>query len=410
MLTFSNTAGSSWGSDWGDMPSLVRNDGRIEIAMPANVIQYFWLPLENDGVIALRGGKLEATTKFNQTPDGVLDAELRQGEQGDESSSISLSPTTGRLAGTLQLRVPDGETPTAGQSWRILRAWGQPGSFSRILGADSVPGIRLDAASDGGGVLVTAEEAQAAQANLDVEQQSVSAQPGGDLYKFSVRNLGDAVAPDVRLVDQLPEDLDLVSASWGSGPCADRGDAAVCSIGRLAPGDEALVEVVARPLDSEPGDQTVEVSSTVPDSDPAENVLRVASLGAPVDEGDRPASEQGSELPDAAPPAVTPPAEELDEASDRPTIRRRTLHVRRGSLLVLRGKRGLTRGAKGADGEPLRFKVIRRSRGSGRVKIRRDGRVRMRAPHRRTTLWLDVVAVDSVGARSAPARIRIRVR
>jgi uncharacterized repeat protein (TIGR01451 family) len=72
-------------------------------------------------------------------------------------------------------------------------------------------------------------------------------------YTIGVENLGPTPATGVTVTDNLPRDVDLVSASGPSGPCAVQGGKLTCAIGALAPvgvnygGSPATVTVVVVP-------------------------------------------------------------------------------------------------------------------------------------------------------------------
>lgn len=77
---------------------------------------------------------------------------------------------------------------------------------------------------------------------------------GGQLtYTIGVENLGPTPATGVTVTDNLPNGVDLVSASGSSGACATRGRKLSCPIGALAPigvnygGSPASVTVVVVP-------------------------------------------------------------------------------------------------------------------------------------------------------------------
>jgi len=80
---------------------------------------------------------------------------------------------------------------------------------------------------------------------------------GGQLtYAIGVENLGPAPATGVTVTDNLPNGVDLVSASGPSGTCAAQGRRLTCAIGALAPigvnygGSPASVTVVVVPRES----------------------------------------------------------------------------------------------------------------------------------------------------------------
>jgi uncharacterized repeat protein (TIGR01451 family) len=77
---------------------------------------------------------------------------------------------------------------------------------------------------------------------------------GGQLtYTIGVENLGPTPATGVTVSDNLPNDVDLVSASGPSGTCAAQGRKLTCPIGALAPigvnygGSPASITVVVLP-------------------------------------------------------------------------------------------------------------------------------------------------------------------
>jgi uncharacterized repeat protein (TIGR01451 family) len=72
-------------------------------------------------------------------------------------------------------------------------------------------------------------------------------------YTIGIENRGPDPASGVTVTDNLPKDVDLVSAMGPGGPCAAKGGKVVCSIGALAPvgvnygGAPASVTVVVVP-------------------------------------------------------------------------------------------------------------------------------------------------------------------
>jgi uncharacterized repeat protein (TIGR01451 family) len=72
-------------------------------------------------------------------------------------------------------------------------------------------------------------------------------------YSIGVENLGPSPATGVTVTDNLPKDVDLISASGPSGPCAVEGGKLTCTIGALAPvgvdygGSPASVTIVVVP-------------------------------------------------------------------------------------------------------------------------------------------------------------------
>jgi uncharacterized repeat protein (TIGR01451 family) len=72
-------------------------------------------------------------------------------------------------------------------------------------------------------------------------------------YTIGVENLGPSPATGVTVTDDLPKNVDLVSASGPSGACAVKGDKVTCAIGSLNPvgvaygGAPATVTIVVVP-------------------------------------------------------------------------------------------------------------------------------------------------------------------
>jgi uncharacterized repeat protein (TIGR01451 family) len=72
-------------------------------------------------------------------------------------------------------------------------------------------------------------------------------------YTIGVENLGLSPATGVTVTDNLPKDVDLLSASGPAGPCAVQGGKVACTIGSLAPvgidygGSPASVTIVVVP-------------------------------------------------------------------------------------------------------------------------------------------------------------------
>jgi uncharacterized repeat protein (TIGR01451 family) len=101
---------------------------------------------------------------------------------------------------------------------------------------------------------------------------------GGQLtYAIGVENLGPAPATGVTVTDNLPNGVDLVSASGPSGTCAVQGRRLTCAIGALAPigvnygGSPASVTVVVVPRGSGTIRNTATVKGEQKDSANANN-------------------------------------------------------------------------------------------------------------------------------------------
>jgi uncharacterized repeat protein (TIGR01451 family) len=101
------------------------------------------------------------------------------------------------------------------------------------------------------------------------------------LYTLAVENVGPEAARGMRLIDQLPTGLSLVTATVGSGgACAESGGSVTCELGDLAEGDTVEVAlkvradgagllrniadvVAAAPADPEPASNTSAVRTEV---------------------------------------------------------------------------------------------------------------------------------------------------
>jgi uncharacterized repeat protein (TIGR01451 family) len=148
-------------------------------------------------------------------------------------------------------------------------------------------------------VLVLASAGSAAQpgsSNLKITK-SDSPDPvrvGGQLvYTIGVENLGPTPATGVTVTDNLPNGVDLVSASGPAGPCVVEGRKLTCAIGALAPvgvnygGSPASVTVVVVPRRSGTIRNTARVKGEQNDPANANNKATATTrvLGAPTCRG-----------------------------------------------------------------------------------------------------------------------------
>lgn len=153
------------------------------------------------------------------------------------------------------------------------------------------------ALSIGALAIVTAgSAAQAGSSNLKITK-SDSPDPvrvGGQLtYTVGVENLGPTPATGVTVTDNLPNGVDLVSASGPAGPCAVEGRKLTCAIGALAPvgvnygGSPASVTIVVVPRTSGTIRNTARVKGEQKDSVNGNNKATATTrvLGAPTCRG-----------------------------------------------------------------------------------------------------------------------------
>ncbi len=99
-------------------------------------------------------------------------------------------------------------------------------------------------------------------------------------YVLTVRNNGPASATNVVVVDDLPSEVTLVSASPTQGSCTGT-DPVRCSLGTLAAGGSATVTIVVRAASQGTAVNSATVSSTEPDTNPANNAAQaIVAIGA----------------------------------------------------------------------------------------------------------------------------------
>ncbi len=90
----------------------------------------------------------------------------------------------------------------------------------------------------------------------------------GDItYSIVATNHGPATATGIRIVDELPDGVTLVSAKPGT-KCAVNGVTVSCNGGSLTPGSSTRITIVVRPTVSGTVVDTVGVSATTPDPAP----------------------------------------------------------------------------------------------------------------------------------------------
>ena len=114
-----------------------------------------------------------------------------------------------------------------------------------------------------------------AQADLSIDK-SDSADPatvGSEFtYTLAISNAGPEGATGVEVVDNLPNEVDFVSATASQGTCELQGSKRVnCALGSLAGGASATVEIRVRATRDGQASNTASVSGTPADSNPANN-------------------------------------------------------------------------------------------------------------------------------------------
>jgi len=106
--------------------------------------------------------------------------------------------------------------------------------------------------------------------------------PGGIItYTTHMTNLGPVRATDVRVTNQVPAGMELVSYSVSQGSCTNGGGIVSCDVGELAVGDNAQLVIQARPATGGTYSNRVQVASNQLDPQPASNVAVQSTLVEP---------------------------------------------------------------------------------------------------------------------------------
>ena len=123
------------------------------------------------------------------------------------------------------------------------------------------------------GITAAPSTVLAASADLSITKAD-SADPvstGSELiYTLTVANAGPDTANGVEVVDELPNQLDFVSATASQGSCERTGKRITCALGALATGATATVTIRVIPKKEGQLSNTATVTTTDTDSN-AEN-------------------------------------------------------------------------------------------------------------------------------------------
>jgi uncharacterized repeat protein (TIGR01451 family) len=116
-------------------------------------------------------------------------------------------------------------------------------------------------------------------ADLAITKSASPASPrvGTNLnYALTVTNNGPGVATGVNVTDQLPSNVQFISARPSQGTCGAP-NPIVCSIGNLAVGASATINIVVQPTQAGSLTNSASVAGNQPDPSPANNAAGVTS-------------------------------------------------------------------------------------------------------------------------------------
>ncbi len=101
-------------------------------------------------------------------------------------------------------------------------------------------------------------------------------------YTINLTNNGPATATGVRLVDTLPSAMTFSSATASQGNCTEVAGTVTCDVGILQSGENATIELEATAgATTGTFDNTVTVSSNMPDPDSANNSASISTIVIP---------------------------------------------------------------------------------------------------------------------------------
>ena len=102
------------------------------------------------------------------------------------------------------------------------------------------------------------------------------------VYTVQVSNGGPDAAAAVTITDNLPNELDFVSASASQGTCSAKNRRVTCELGALANGAKATATIRTKPTKAGQIENTATVSSTDPDPNkPNDSDAEVTTVTAP---------------------------------------------------------------------------------------------------------------------------------
>lgn len=222
-------------------------------------------------------GTLTITGGYNQGTGGTLTMEIEGAAQYDRLVVGGLF----KPLGTLNIVSP--YSPADGETFQIITFGTRSGDFTTTTGLN-LGGGKSYAPTYGANDLVLTAVDDAA--NLFVSQTDAPdpVNEGSSLtYTITVTNGATTGATGVTMTDTLPATVSFVSANPSQGSC--NGTTVInCTLGSLAAGDSATVDIVVTPAASGTITNVADVAQNEPDPNTANNTFSETTLvnGAPV--------------------------------------------------------------------------------------------------------------------------------
>lgn len=99
---------------------------------------------------------------------------------------------------------------------------------------------------------------------------------------LTVTNRGPATASTVQLRDTLPQDLSSITATPSQGTCSSRNHVVTCALGKIAPGRNVSIRIIAKAHRAATVRTTANVTSTEEDPNQADNTVDTTTVISPL--------------------------------------------------------------------------------------------------------------------------------
>jgi hypothetical protein len=159
-------------------------------------------------------GILTIESNYEQDDSGTLSIEIGGTTPGSGYDQLSLSGTA-TLGGTLRVRLINGFTPTVGQTFRLLNASSQSGSFS-VISQPSQAGVSVTSDATGTSVTVTSVVAGAPVINSDTTVDAVPGEPF--TYQITATNNPTSFGADNLPAGLMVDNVTGVISGTPTGP------------------------------------------------------------------------------------------------------------------------------------------------------------------------------------------------